>query len=119
MRRTHWIWIGIILFIGLNTVLVYIDEGEKVDRVAYINEWTESFTADMKLELDKPVVLGNTEEYPVYFDTDQGVIQEFLVSEADDIEAGEGLFTYQVNNYHQTESSLLNQLENLNGEVAA
>ena len=119
MKRNRLIIIGAIVFICLNILLIFIDDDGKVDRVSYINSWSKSFAADMKEELEKPVVLANTEEEPVFFDKSQGVFQEFLVNEGDEVAAGDGLFTYQVHNYFETEANLVTQIEKANGEIAA
>ncbi|MDY0394960.1 hypothetical protein RWE15_11605 [Virgibacillus halophilus] len=41
MRRKYgWITAGIMLFIIFNVLLVRIDKDDKVDRIAYITDWT-------------------------------------------------------------------------------
>ncbi|MBN6206654.1 HlyD family efflux transporter periplasmic adaptor subunit [Ralstonia pickettii] len=119
MRRNRWIILGAILFICLNVLLIVLDKEGKVDRVTYINAWTNSYTADMKETLEKPVVLAATEEEPVFFDKSQGVFQEFLVNEGDNVAVGDGLFIYQVHNYYETEANLLTQIDKVNGEITA
>ena len=119
MRNERWIQLGIILFIGINFFLVYNDDEGKVDRVSYVNSWSKSFTTDMKQELIKPVVLTPIEEEPIYFDKSQGIFQEFLVSQGDEVAVGDGLFTYQVHSYYETQADISSQLERVNGELTA
>lgn len=119
MKNERWIQLGIILFIGVNFFLIYNDDEGKVDRVSYVNSWSKGFTTDMKQELIKPVVLTATEEEPIYFDKSQGIFQEFLVSQGDEVAVGDGLFTYQVHSYYETQADISNQLERVNGELTA
>lgn len=119
LKVIHWIQIGVILFVGLNVLLVYKDTGDNVDRIAYINEWGTSETADMKEELLKEAVLVPDSETPIFFTENQGVFQEFLVEEGEEITVGQELFTYQVQNYYEAEAELLSEIERIDGAITA
>ena len=119
MKRNRWIMLGAIIFICLNVLLIAVDKEGKIDRVSYINDWSKSYTADLKETLEKPVVLDAAEENPVFFDESQGVFQEFLVNIGDKVAAGDGLFTYQVHNYYETEANFLTQIDQIKAEITA
>ncbi|MCF3943949.1 efflux RND transporter periplasmic adaptor subunit [Oceanobacillus alkalisoli] len=119
MRKNRFIQLGILVFIALNLLLVYLDDEARVDRVSYVNKWSESVTADLKKELYKPVVLEAADEEEIYFDRTEGVFQQFLVAVGEEVTPGSSLFTYRVENYYETESDLLQQMERVQGEMAA
>ncbi|MFD1609314.1 efflux RND transporter periplasmic adaptor subunit [Oceanobacillus luteolus] len=119
MRKNRWLQLGIILFIAVNLFLVLQDDEMKIDRISYVNDWSASFTADLKNEMYKPVVLSAANEEQIYFDRSKGIFQEFLVSEGDEVTEGTGLYTYRVENYYETEADFLQQIERVNGEIEA
>lgn len=119
MRRSHFIQLGILVFIAVNLLLVYLDDEARVDRVSYVNKWSESVTADLKRELYKPVVLAAADEEEIYFDRTEGIFQQFLVSVGEEVTPGSSLFTFRVENYYETESDLLQELERVQGEITA
>lgn len=119
MRRRRLVQLGIILFIAVNFFLVILDDEMRIDRVSYVNNWSESFTTDMKRELYKPVVLSAAGEEQIYFDSRNGIFQEFLVAEGEEISPGTGLFTYRVENYFEAEATILQQIDQVNGEITA
>ncbi|WP_239984666.1 efflux RND transporter periplasmic adaptor subunit [Lentibacillus sediminis] len=108
-----------VLFIGVNFLLVYLDDENKVDRISYINHWSESFSTDIADELYKPGVLAYSSEEHIYFDESLGSFQQFGVEEGSRVSEGDPLFSYQVDNYYQTEADLMGKIETLNGEIAA
>ncbi|WP_249872591.1 efflux RND transporter periplasmic adaptor subunit [Oceanobacillus saliphilus] len=113
------IQILLIVFVGVNFLLVYLDEEEKVERTAYINNWSESFETDMVQRMYKPGVLTSSGDEHIYFDENLGSFQEFLVEEGGPVNAGDPLYSYTVHNYYQTETNLLNQTEQINDEITA
>lgn len=118
-RQRRILQILTVLFIGVNFLLVYLDEENKVDRISYINHWSESFSADIADELYKPGVLAYSSEEHFYFDESLGSFQQFGVEEGSQVSEDDPLFSYQVDNYYQTEADLMGQIETLNGEISA
>lgn len=118
MRR-RLIQAAIILFIGINFLLVYVDDDGKVERKSYVKNWSQVFETDMAERLHKPGVLASVSEDHVYFDGDLGSFQEFLVEEGTEVNAGDALYTYQVHDYFDAEADLMHEVEVLNGEIAA
>ncbi|RDW18621.1 efflux RND transporter periplasmic adaptor subunit [Oceanobacillus chungangensis] len=109
----------IVLFIGANFLLVYLDKEGKVERTAYINEWSESFDADLADKLYTPGVLASASEEQLYFDKNLGSFKDFLIGEGETVSAGTPLYTYEVHNYYESEADLLNEQDKLEEEAAA
>ncbi|WP_235793041.1 efflux RND transporter periplasmic adaptor subunit [Virgibacillus salidurans] len=118
MRR-RLIQAAVVLFIGINFLLVYVDDDGNVERKSYIKNWSQVFEADVAERLHKPGVLASVSEDHVYFDENLGSFQEFLVEEGTEVNAGDDLYTYQVHDYVEAEADLMNEVEVLNGEIAA
>ncbi|WP_010095704.1 efflux RND transporter periplasmic adaptor subunit [Ornithinibacillus scapharcae] len=113
------IWITIVIFIVTNSVLILLDDGGKVTRQAFITKWDKVFQSDIKEKIPTKGVAAYSGENYVYFDKSLGNFNEFLVEEGTIVQAGDPLFSYQVNDYYQTEAALTNELERLSGEVAS
>jgi HlyD family secretion protein len=119
MRRRRFIFAGIIIFIGVNYLLLFLDKEQKVDRLAYVSEWLPAFQTDMKEEVNKPGVLSPMQENHLYFSEETGEFQEFLMEEGVEVQVGDPLYTYRVTNYYETVAELEQQQRKLTGEVQA
>ncbi|MFB4170030.1 efflux RND transporter periplasmic adaptor subunit [Virgibacillus sp. JSM 102003] len=119
MNRRKLIWTLVILFIAINSLLVYFDDEEKVARLSYIEEWSEIIEKDMFEKIETRGVLATTNEKRVYFDEDRGSFQEFLIDEGTQVNVGDGLFTYEVEDYYETKSYLDNERSKLTDQVSA
>lgn len=119
MRRGRVIQMCIVLFIGINFLLVYFDDEGKVERKSYIKNWSETFQADMKEQLFKPGVMAPVGEEHVYFDKDLGQFQEFLTEEGAYVNPGDPLYSYKVDSFYESEIRLSNEVQKLEGEVTA
>ncbi|RDW21901.1 HlyD family secretion protein [Oceanobacillus arenosus] len=117
--RKRIIQLLVILFIGVNFLLVYMDKEGKVERTAYINDWTQSFAADLADKLYTPGVLASVSESQLYFDKNLGSFKDFLIGEGEVVSAGTPLYTYEVHNYYKSEAGLLNEQSKLEEEVSA
>ncbi|GAB3795624.1 efflux RND transporter periplasmic adaptor subunit [Virgibacillus kimchii] len=118
-RKRRVIQVAIAVFVAVNFMLVFADEEARVERISYIKEWSDAFTADVREQLHTDVVFAYDEVEHIYFDTSAGSFQEFLVEEEDEITAGDPLFSYQVDNYYEAEADLMQEMEKINGEIAA
>ena len=119
MTLKRIIQVLMVVFIGVNFLLVYMDEEEKVERTAYVNGWSETFEADLLKKVYKPGVLKAVGAEHIYFDENLGNFQEFLVEEGNPINPGDSLYTYQVDNYYEAEADLMSKTEQITGEIAA
>lgn len=118
--RKRLIQLGVVLLIGINFLLVYMDEDdEKVERKSYINSWSEAFEADMKEQLYKPGVMASVGEEYVYFDKSLGQFKEFFTEEGAYVNTGDPLYSYQVDSFYESEIRLSNEVQKLKGEVTA
>lgn len=119
MKLRKIILAAIALFIGVNVLLVFLDDENKIDRTSYIKDWSEAFETDMYDKLFKEGVLAYAEEDQIYFDKTLGSFQEFLIDEGNEVNVGDDLYSYTVTNYYETEAMLMQEMETLNGEITA
>ncbi|WP_404450897.1 efflux RND transporter periplasmic adaptor subunit [Virgibacillus necropolis] len=119
MNRGRILITSIILFIGINALLVYLDDNGTIERKSYVSEWSEVFTANLYKKMNKPGVLTSTAENDVYFDKSLGSFQEFLVQKGTQVNQGDQLYTYRVHDYYETKAYLTNEMSRINGEIAA
>ncbi|WP_164670711.1 efflux RND transporter periplasmic adaptor subunit [Virgibacillus doumboii] len=109
----------IIIFVAVNGLLILLDDTGKVDRVSYVHEWSETFEKDMYEKIETAGVLATVNEKNVYFDEDKGSFKEFLVEKGNNVNVGDGLFTYEVRDYYETKAHLESEQTRLNGEITA
>lgn len=109
----------IVFFITTNAFLILYDEGERVDRKSYINEWSQSFAYDLYEKKDTKGVFTSEETEPVFFNDHAGTFREFLVSEGDPVNEGDVLYSYNVANYYQQEAELQSEINRIEGEIDA
>ncbi|ASN03646.1 efflux RND transporter periplasmic adaptor subunit [Virgibacillus necropolis] len=119
MKRGRLLITTIILFIGINVLLVYFDDNGTVERKSYVSEWSEVFKTNLYEKMNKAGVLTSTAANDVYFDKSLGNFQEFLIEEGAEVNQGDQLYTYRVNDYYDTKAYLTNEMSRINGEVTA
>ncbi|MFD2043136.1 efflux RND transporter periplasmic adaptor subunit [Ornithinibacillus salinisoli] len=117
--RKKLIWIAILLFIVTNGILVWMDDDGKVNRKAHVSDWDMTFEADLFDTVEAPGVIAYSGESYVYFDETAGSFQGFSLEEGNEINVGDPLFTYRVNDFAETEAFLVSELEKVNGEITA
>ncbi|SDM87490.1 HlyD family efflux transporter periplasmic adaptor subunit [Sediminibacillus halophilus] len=110
---------AVLLFIGLNILLVIFDADQTIEKKSYVKQWTQVFTHDLYNTSSTEGILTPAEETPVYFDDDQGQFLQFLVDKGEHVQTGDGLFEYKVKDYQETEARLQQQTEQLDEEIAA
>ncbi|QKY70985.1 efflux RND transporter periplasmic adaptor subunit [Lentibacillus sp. CBA3610] len=119
MSRRKLILTVVVLFMGINIFLVYLDDDANVPRVSYIENWSKTAEKDMYETIETTGVLSAVEEKNVYFDQDQGTFQEFVVEEGTTVNTGDQLFTYRVDHYAETMTDLESEQQKLTGEIQA
>lgn len=112
-------WLAIILFIGINSLLVWLDDGEKVVRQAYVTNWEQVYQTDFVETVEADGVVDYSGESYVYFDKALGSFDQFLVEEGSVVGVGDPLFQYKVHDYLTTEAHLTYELEKANSEIDA
>lgn len=118
MKRNYLIIILSFVFIGINALLVYLDDG-KVDRVSYIKDWTHAEEQDMYEKIHTQGVIDYFDEENVYFDPESGAFEEFLVEEGENVAAGDPIFTYKIQDYHETLATIRGKQDTLEGEITS
>lgn len=119
MKRGRLLIASVILFVGINVLLVWLDDNGTVEKKSYVNNWSEVFKANLYKKIEKPGVLTATAENDVYFDESLGSFQEFLVEEGAKVNQGDQLYTYRVHDYYETKTYLTHEMTRINGEIAA
>lgn len=120
MRKKYgWIVAGILLFIVINVVLIGMDKNNKVDRMAYISDWTKLQKKDMHEAYQANGVVQYADEANVYFDKRLGNFNEFLVKKGQIVHSGDPLFSYQVNDFEQVKTALEQKADVLEQEAGA
>ncbi len=112
-------WLALVLFIGINCLLVWLDDGEKVIRQAYVPTWEKVYQTDLFETIEADGVVTYSGESFVYFDKSIGSFDSFLVEEGSKVEVGDPLFQYRVNDYAEAEAILSYELEKIDGEIDA
>lgn len=120
LNRRHKILIGITaLFIIVNVLLLFFDNEQHVQKTSHIKTWTETTVEDMYEFIDTQGVLDFATENHVYFDETLGEFDAFLVDEGQEVQSGEGLYTYTISDYYEAASQLESEAEKVEGEMAA
>ncbi|WP_430789212.1 HlyD family efflux transporter periplasmic adaptor subunit [Virgibacillus flavescens] len=119
MKKNRLVVAGIILFIGINSLLLYFDDNRTVERKSYISEWSEVFTANLYEKMHKTGVLSATVQNDVYFDESLGSFKEFLVDKGTEVSQGDDLYTYRITDFYESKAYLTNELAKINEEIAA
>lgn len=118
-RKKRLIQLVVLLFIATNFLLVFLDKEDKVDRNAYVHDWSDVFQSDLEETVSTPGVLAAMEKNRIYFDQESETFNEFLVEEGAQVSVGEPLFTYSVHNYYETEANLLEEAAKLESQLTA
>ncbi|GAA5416498.1 putative efflux system component YknX [Paraliobacillus ryukyuensis] len=115
--RKRMLIVAIVLFVGINIVLVFMDDKNTINRIAFVTNWTTATEADMSEKLHKPGVITSKEENYVYFDQQLGSFQTYLVEEGQEVTAGDPIFTYHLNGQANAQTTLENEIDRLMAEV--
>jgi HlyD family secretion protein len=119
MRKKRLKWITLILFIGINCLLVWLDDGDKVTRQAYVSSWGKVYQKDLFETVEAAGVVSYSGESYVYFDKNMGSFENFLIEEGITVSVGDPLFEYKVNDYYETEAYLSYELSKVESEIDA
>lgn len=119
MSKKRLKWLALVLFIGINCLLVWVDDGEKVLRQAFVPTWDKVYQTDLFETVEADGVVTYSGESYVYFDKSIGSFDGFLVEEGSTVAVGDPLFQYRVNDYAEAEAFLSYELEKIDGEIDA
>jgi HlyD family secretion protein len=116
--RKWTIIILISIFVVMNFYLIF-KKDSAVARSKYIDEWTEVKEQNLIVSKHKEGVVAPLEEQHVYFQSDAGVFEQFLVDEGEEVQAGTPLFEYSSTNAEETMDKLDTEIERLESEKDA
>ena len=116
-KRTAILALTGALFISGNVFLT-LSNDSKVKRTSYITEWKEATTETLTETLQTAGVVIPAEEHPVYFNSEQGGFQQFLVKKGDPVTAGTQLFEYLSDQAPIERERLQTEISQMNREVA-
>ena len=119
MRWGRIVIAAIILFVGLNILLVVIDKEGKISRLSHVKDWTEVYEQDLYEYLDTRGVITFSNEENIYFDKNVGSFHEFLVEAGDVVQAGDPLYSYKATNYYETLARLDSEKGRVQEEISA
>ncbi|TFB14202.1 HlyD family efflux transporter periplasmic adaptor subunit [Filobacillus milosensis] len=108
-----------LLFILTNCILIVIADYDQVDRITYVDELDYAKVMDVRENLMQDGILTHAASEPIYFDSDLGSFEGFLVEKGASVEVGDPLYVYSVANYDQTFRKLTSEIDRLNDEINA
>ncbi|WP_101846636.1 efflux RND transporter periplasmic adaptor subunit [Halobacillus sp. Marseille-P3879] len=118
-RKKKGIVIGALLFIICNSLLLYFDKNQFVERKSFVHKWSGTFTSDLVESVSIRGVFASEEDAPVYFDENTGAFQEFFVEVGDEVNEGDELYSYEVLNYENQVNDLELEASKIEEEITA
>lgn len=118
-KKVFFITICVLLFVGLNLFLVVKDKSNKIERKTYVKKWEKVIERDMYEFLYKEGKLVPSVENQIYLEDSLGSFHEFIVNEGDQVQIGDGLYTYRIQNYYETKTHLERSIQVLDSEISA
>ncbi|WP_026581967.1 efflux RND transporter periplasmic adaptor subunit [Bacillus sp. J33] len=115
MWKTRLLIIGVLLFLACNFTLLFM-KSEKISRTYYIDEWTAVKKQDLLEMMPAKGVLAPKEEQYLYYESNMGNFNGFLVEKGDEVEAGTALFEYSPEDITQAKEKFKIEKEKLERE---
>ncbi|HZG72462.1 MAG TPA: efflux RND transporter periplasmic adaptor subunit [Chondromyces sp.] len=104
------------VFIAGNLYLIFKDDS-KVHRSEWLNQWEKTVLGDIAETFQTKGVITPAEEYPVYFDSNLGSFQEFLVEPGEKVEPGTRLFEYSSSKIDDERAKIEAEISKLGREI--
>ncbi|WP_433745026.1 efflux RND transporter periplasmic adaptor subunit [Falsibacillus pallidus] len=114
-KKSIWLTVAIVCFIGLNLYLIYKKESS-VDRTNFLSQWTEVKAKDLENSIETEGVLDAAETNQVYIDKNKS-FKQFLVKKGQPVETGTPLFEYDGLDLEERRSLIVAEQNSLRGEV--
>ncbi|MBM7649316.1 HlyD family secretion protein [Bacillus ectoiniformans] len=92
-------------------------EDSKVHRSEWVNAWGKVTLGDVVETFQTEGVVIPAEEHPIYFDSQIGTFQQFLVKEGEKISAGTSLFEYSPAEIEEEKEKLEAEKSQLESEI--
>jgi HlyD family secretion protein len=116
-KRTAIFLGGGLLLLSVNLFLT-IQTDTLVDRSSFIRSWFEAETETITETLKTAGVVTPAEEYPIYYNPEQGGFKEFLVKKGDQVTRGTALYEYTSAQIDADRQRLESEKDKLRREVA-
>ncbi|MEK4027866.1 hypothetical protein MKZ02_04785 [Pseudobacillus sp. FSL P4-0506] len=107
IKKSVWLTASVLIIAG-NLCLTF-KEDSKADRSQWLTEWNQSAKDDVVESFQTTGVIIPADEYPIYFDKNEGTFLRFLVEKGQQVDAGTPLFEY-------SSSKLEQEIEELEAE---
>lgn len=88
------VWLGASAVVIAGNLYLTFKEDSKAARTEWLTEWDRSEMGDVVESFSAEGVVVPSDEYPVYFDSSRGSLEQVLVKEGDAIQPGTSLFEY-------------------------
>ncbi|MGC8227886.1 efflux RND transporter periplasmic adaptor subunit [Pseudobacillus badius] len=99
VKKSVWLTASALIVAG-NLYLTF-KEDSKADRSQWLAEWNQSAKDDVVETFQTTGVITPADEYPVYFDKNEGTFLKFLVEKGQKVDAGTPLFEYSSSGIEQ------------------
>ncbi|KIL76401.1 efflux RND transporter periplasmic adaptor subunit [Bacillus badius] len=99
VKKSVWLTASALIVAG-NLYLTF-KEDSKADRSQWLSEWNQSAKDDVVETFQTTGVITPADEYPVYFDKNEGTFLKFLVEKGQKVDAGTPLFEYSSSGIEQ------------------
>lgn len=117
MKKKTAMFVGAgVLFVAANIFLTVHTES-KVSRTSFITDWFEAKTETLQQTLHTAGVLTPDEEYPVYYNPEQGGFEQFLVEKGDQVTEGTSLYEYSSARVDEDRQRLQSEKDSLSQEM--
>lgn len=93
-RPKKSVWLAASALIIAGNFYLTFKENSKADRSQWLTEWKQSAENDVVETFQTTGVITPADEYPIYFDKNQGTFLRFLVEKGQKVGAGTPLFEY-------------------------
>lgn len=94
MKVKKSVWLTASVLIVASNLYLTMKEDSKADRSQWLTEWNQSAKDDVVETFQTTGVIIPADEYPIYFDKNEGTFLKFLVEKGQQVDAGTPLFEY-------------------------
>ncbi|OCA88963.1 efflux RND transporter periplasmic adaptor subunit [Pseudobacillus wudalianchiensis] len=123
VKKSVWLTASVLIIAG--NLYLTLKEDSKADRSQWLSEWKQSANDDVVETFQTTGVITPADEYPIYFDKNEGTFLRFLVEKGQKVGAGTPLFEYSSSRLEQEIEELKaektqteKQIQLIDGQIA-
>ncbi|KMY55569.1 hypothetical protein AC623_17810 [Bacillus sp. FJAT-27231] len=123
VKKSVWLTASVLIVAG--NLYLTLKEDSKADRSQWLSEWKQSAKDDVVETFQTTGVITPADEYPIYFDKNEGTFLRFLVEKGQKVGAGTPLFEYSSSRLEQEIEELKaektqteKQIQLIDGQIA-